>query len=452
MTDPTGAVELTPPVSGHEPEPAPVPASVFLATVTQGSTAPASSLALDATVSAAEHASSLAAPLATPTAGPHSTVLPHLELRDGELHVSQRARPRYEEVRRLGEGGMGEVVLARDNDIGRVVAVKRLLPHLTADATVARFAEEIRTVGRLGHPGIAPIHDVGVDERGQLFFVMKYVDGETLEAIIAQLAAGSAEAHAKYPFERRVQIMMGLLEALAYAHDHGVVHRDVKPSNVMIGAYGEVVLMDWGVAKVAERGPGGGAPELGESPEVEAALVKSGRLHATQQGALVGTPLYMSPEQATGAAHIDARSDIYSLSVLFHELLTLRHYLHGRDKLSTVVAGVLQEGPPRAADASWALSPLQGRVGADLAHLVIKGMQKDPERRYRSAREMLERLQRRAAGDIPIDCHVTLWITLLARARRLADRHPRFVALGLPVAVLVSLAAMIYSAVRLVLG
>ena len=452
MIDPRGAADLAPPSSGHEPEPAPVPASVFLATVdarpsTSPSASPTSSLALDATVSAA----ALAAPLERlepATAGPYSTVLPYLELRDGQLRVSQRVRPRYEEVRRLGAGGMGEMVLARDNDIGRVVAVKRLLPHLTGDATVARFAEEVRTVGRLGHPGIAPVHDVGVDERGQLFFVMKFVDGDTLESIIAQLAAGSAEAHARYPFERRVQIVMALLEALAYAHDHGVVHRDLKPANVMIGPYGEVVLMDWGVAKIA----GEGTPDLPVSPEVEAELAKSGRLHVTQQGALVGTPLYMSPEQATGAAHLDARSDVYSVSVLFHELLTLRHYLHGRDKLSTVVAGVLQEGPPRATDASWALSPQQGRVGADLAHVVIKGMQKDPDRRFRSAREMLERLQRRAAGDIPIDCHVTLWVSALARARRLADRHPRFVALGLPVATVVSLAAMVYSAARLALG
>jgi len=450
VTDPSAATEVLPSPSVREPEPVIVPPAVFLATVdARGGATPVSSLALDATVSVGEAEALSEAPLAAGTFGGRSTVLPHLELRDGQVHVSQAVRPRYEEVRRLGEGGMGEVVLARDNDIGRVVALKRLLPHLTGEATVARFAEEIRTVGRLGHPGIAPVHDVGVDEHGQLFFVMKFVDGETLEAIIAQLAAGSAEAHAKYPFERRVQLMVGLLEALAYAHDHGVVHRDVKPANVMIGAYGEVVLMDWGIAKVA--GPEG-APELPESREREAELVRSGRLHVTQQGSLVGTPLYMSPEQATGAAHIDARSDIYSLSVLFHELLTLRHYLHGRDKLSTVVAGVLQEGPPSVGDASWGLSPRQGRVGADLAHLVIKGMQKDPARRYRSAREMLKRLQRRAAGHIPIDCKVTFWISALGRARRLVDRHPMAVAGGLPIFGLVSLAAIIYSAVRLVGG
>ncbi len=418
------------------------------------------SFALDATVdSAALHAgAALASGGASITslaaADPRlsrSTVLPRIEVHAGELRITQHARPRYQDLRPLGEGGMGEVVLAQDNDIERVVAVKRLLPHLAGTTAVARFAEEIRTVGRLGHPGIAPVHDVGLDERGQLYFVMKYVDGETLEDIIAKLAAGDPAYHARYPFERRVEIIMGVLEALSYAHDQGVVHRDLKPANVMIGAYGEVVLMDWGIAKSTAPGH---ASDLGATiPEAAAALTKSGRLHQTQHGALLGTPFYMSPEQALARQDtLDARSDIYSLCVMFHELLTLRHYLHGRDDLRSVLDGVANVGPPPISDPGWALSPLQGMVAADLAHVVRKGMQKDPAQRYASAAEMLARLRRRADGDIPIECPVTLWLSAIGRARRTVNRHPYLAGAVIPAFVLVSFLAIVYSAVRLVFG
>ena len=159
------------------------------------------------------------------------------------------AQRRYETIRRLGEGGFGEVVGARDNDIGREVAVKRLHPEMRSPAVLARFAEEVRTIGSLEHPNIIPIHDVGVQENGDYYFVMKYVAGETLESIIEKLAAGDRDTHARFGVERRVQIFTSLLEAVAFAHSKGILHRDIKPANVMVGAYGEVVLMDWGIAK-----------------------------------------------------------------------------------------------------------------------------------------------------------------------------------------------------------
>src|SRR6185312_9441186 len=133
-------------------------------------------------------------------------------------------------------------------------AVKRLLPDLTSPPILARFVDEIRTVGRLEHPNIVPIHDVGVDELGRYFFVMKYVEGETLESIIDKLAAGDPAYLAKYSVEVRIELFLGILHALEYAHAQGVVHRDIKPANVMVGRYGEVVLMDWGISKpIAEK-------------------------------------------------------------------------------------------------------------------------------------------------------------------------------------------------------
>ena len=211
-----------------------------------------------------------------------STVLPRVEMVGSTPTLVTRGKPRYEHMRRLGEGGLGEVLGARDNDIDRDVAVKRLRPDVTSAAMVARFVEEVRTIGRLEHPNIVPIHDVGVDERGEYYFVMKYVDGETLESVIEKLAAGDPAYHAQYGVERRVQIVVALLEALAFAHKKGIVHRDIKPANVMIGAYGEVVLMDWGIAKQLRGGPllpNAPTPAPGSGPGTQERLFKIGRAH-----------------------------------------------------------------------------------------------------------------------------------------------------------------------------
>src|SRR5690606_23290345 len=126
-------------------------------------------------------------------------------------------------------------------------AVKRLLDEDNPHA-VARFIDEVRTVGSLEHPNIVPIHDVGVDEDGSLFFVMKYVEGETLASIIEKLAKGDRECHSRYNCEARLDVFTGRLRARQYAHGQGLVHRDIKPENLMIGRYGEVVVMDWGIA------------------------------------------------------------------------------------------------------------------------------------------------------------------------------------------------------------
>jgi len=155
---------------------------------------------------------------------------------------------RFEPVRVIGKGGLGEVTLARDHDIDRPVAIKRLIGG-SSDEQVMRFAHEVRTCGQLEHPNITPVYDVGVDDAGQHYFVMRYVEGQTLEMLIAQLASGDHDLLCEYTFERRVELFIGVLHALQYAHAKGIIHRDIKPANIMIGPYGEVMLMDWGIAK-----------------------------------------------------------------------------------------------------------------------------------------------------------------------------------------------------------
>ena len=374
-----------------------------------------------------------------------STVLPRVEMVGTTPRLVTQGKLRYEHTRRLGEGGLGEVIGARDNDIDRDVAVKRLRPDVSSPATIARFVDEVRTIGRLEHPNIVPIHDVGVDERGEYYFVMKYVDGETLESIIEKLAAGDPLYHAHYGFERRVQILTAILEALAFAHKKGIVHRDIKPANVMIGAYGEVVLMDWGIAKQLRRA-GDDSPKssTGDPADAEAAPhhgahAKRGTLFETMAGQLIGTPAYMSPEQARGGT-VDERSDLYSVSMLFYEFLSLGHPLADKQTIASMIHGITTEPTPMLMAFK---APHQSAVPADLAWFVKKGLEKDPADRYQSASEMLERLARRAEGDIPIQCHITFVKRMNNEWTRFVDRHPGFMTLAMAAAVIAVVAKVV---------
>ncbi|MGH7327681.1 MAG: serine/threonine-protein kinase, partial [Polyangiaceae bacterium] len=333
-----------------------------------------------------------------------------------ESKIVADGKLRYELAHRLGEGGVGEVIKARDNDIDRDVAIKRLRGEMKGShATVLRFAEEVRTVGKLEHPNIVPIHDVGVHPNGEYFFVMKYVDGETLESIIDKLAAGNAEYHAKYDFERRVELMMGVLEAIAYAHSKKLIHRDIKPANVMVGPYGEVVVMDWGLAREIS----GPEPVQAKADAPEASGPR--KLFQTRVGAVLGTPAYMSPEQARGQ-ELDERSDVYSLSMLFYELLTLQHPLASQTSLERMLEAVKNEVTPHAIFQPTVAA--QGKVPAELSWFLERGLRKDKSERFQSVDDMVERLRNRAAGDIPVQCSTTLSIRATTLLRQALVRWP----------------------------
>jgi serine/threonine-protein kinase len=206
---------------------------------------------------------------------------------------------------------------------------------------------------------------------------------------------------------------------VAFAHAKGIVHRDLKPANVMVGPFGEVVVMDWGIAKKhtdeAVAAPAPAAPD--DDP---AAVFR------TRHGALLGTPAYMSPEQAAGdVAAIDARSDVYSLAVLFYELLALRHYLPGRTSVPAMLAAIGED--PHVAACHLAPHPHQPNVPAELSWFVEKGLERDRARRHASVAEMSAALHRVLAGDFPIQCYVTFIKRTSARLGQLADAHPRWV-------------------------
>ncbi len=360
------------------------------------------------------------------------SVLPRVEPAaegDGVI-LSSSTGPRYATLRELGRGGMGEVDLVEDRDIGRTVAMKRLLGDQAGPAAIARFVDEVRTIGRLEHPNIIPIHDVGVDERGRFFFVMKYVDGETLESILERLAKGDPEAVRTYDVNRRAQLFMQILRALQFAHERGIIHRDIKPANVMVGRFGEVVLMDWGVARTVAGAdktldtaalPAGGPGAA--SASAHRGHTGPSRASTTRVGALIGTPLYMSPEQARGANdQLDQRSDLYSATVLFHEMLGLQH-LHREQKTLTSLLHAIVSGEPPSAYTMFAGSPQKG-IGAEYAHFIRRGLQQDPNARWQSANEMVDELHAILAGRFKVRCPVTFMKRGSIALSHLVDRSP----------------------------
>ncbi|QSQ23016.1 serine/threonine protein kinase [Pyxidicoccus parkwayensis] len=385
--------------------------------------------ALDATVlsqkSPSEPAPAVPASASTTR---RNTVLPRVEWRGERADLVPFQRERFEEMRQLGQGGMGEVVLLKDHDIERLVALKRLPEGADLDR-VLRFVEEIRTVGQLDHPNIVPVHDVGIDERGRYFFVMKHLHGDTLESLIAKLRRGDKATHERFSFRARVQVCLSVLNAVAYAHGKGIIHRDLKPANIMVGPFGEVTVMDWGLARPVRT------PE--PTPDSQGVAM---RIHAvppvglreavslrTQVGSVIGTPLYMSPEQARGDDGLDARSDVYSLSVLFHEFLFLKHYLDGRESLTDILEGVQKVVP--AVD-ELSSNPHQSAVPAELSWFVSKGLKKDVAKRYQSVEEMIAALQSLLEGHIVVQCQRTLLKRGLHEALRFVDRHPVAVIVG----------------------
>ncbi|MDB4927666.1 MAG: Serine/threonine protein kinase PrkC, regulator of stationary phase [Myxococcaceae bacterium] len=368
-------------------------------------------------------------------AGPRGTVLP---LWQGGAAVFRAGQLRYERLRALGEGGMGEVALARDHDIDRRVAIKRLRPEHANASALLRFAQEVRTIGSLEHPNIVPVHDVGVDEEGKHYFVMKYVEGDTLETIIERLQARDPATERRFPLEVRAQVFLGVLRAVQYAHARGIMHRDIKPANIMIGPYGEVMVMDWGLARPVRNAELAALPDDHSRPVDGAASSLE-----TQHGAVMGTPHYMSPEQARGETdQINERSDVYSLSVMFHELMSLRHYLDGKNGVHAVLAAVATVKDRSVVE--WVADAAATGAPMEYLHFIRKGVSARASDRYADAGQMAGELEDILSGRIKVQCHISGTKRLGHMLMHAIDRHP------LVASVFVLLGAL--SAVAAVLG
>jgi len=240
---------------------------------------------------------------------------------------------KYTFVKELGRGGMGVVCLAEDRELDRLVAIKVLnTPELTADFG-DRMIREAQIIARLEHPGIVPVHDVGTLPDGRIFYAMKYVRGSRLDEYAAQGAS----------LRDRLRKFQSVCDAVAFAHAHGVIHRDLKPQNIMIGSFGEVLVLDWGIAKIRDD-------------------PRSSAFHQTTEGAVIGTRNYMSPEQARGEVdQLDERADIYSLGAV------LSFLLKDQPKVSKAAHAISSKATATAKESRYASA---SHLSADIGRLL----------------------------------------------------------------------------------
>ncbi len=238
----------------------------------------------------------------------------------------------------VGEGGMGKILEVRDNNVRRRVAMKILHdPEESSNEDIARFVEEAQITGQLDHPSIVPVYELGVDTHGQVYYTMKYLSDTTLKDILADIRIGNRTRIKEYPLSRLLAIFQRVCEGVMFAHSKHIVHRDIKPENILVGDFGEVLILDWGLAKIlSQMGPA--AQRLRQQSTSEAIGSARNDLGAavdgmqTIDGEVVGTPRYMSPEQADGRIdEVDTYSDIFSLGAMLYEILTLNPPVGGGD-------------------------------------------------------------------------------------------------------------------------
>jgi len=313
----------------------------------------------------------------------------------------------------LGRGGMGRVYEAYDPTLGRVVALKVLAgtrPELGHWAE--RFVAEARIAAQLEHPNIVPVYEMGTTEDGDPFFVMRKMEGRTLAEVLAGLKRGEPEG--EWTRHRLLSAFTSVCHAIAFAHRRGILHRDIKPANIMVGSYGEVHLLDWGVARVLAE------PWVTETRPTEA-VVKPGFSGLTHAGAVVGTPGYISPEQVAGVPEaLDERADVFGLGALLYEILTLERAFAGKGRiaLERAVDGSVEDPRLKAPDR---------RIPDEMAEVCLGALEFRPADRPESAEELgraverfLDGSGRRERARKHLDEAVELWADYVAVDRKRA--------------------------------
>jgi len=310
------------------------------------------------------------------------------------------ARTRYQVLGELARGGLGRVLRARDPRTGRIVALKEVL-HSNSE-TLARFAREALVTANLQHPSIVPVYEVGRWPDGEPFYAMKLVNGRTLNDVIARARTA----------EERVALLphaIAVADALAYAHGEQVIHRDLKPNNVLVGPYGETVVIDWGLARNIATGEEVGALT---NPSIDLGT-------ETVVGTVMGTPAYMPPEQAHGAP-LDEGADVYAIgAILYHMLAGQRPYADATT-LDEIVNRV-KDGPPRP------LAELAPGAPKELVAIVEKAMARKLDERYRTAVFLAEDLRRFQSGKLVGAHQYTSW----ELTKRWLNKHRALITVGI---------------------
>lgn len=292
----------------------------------------------------------------------------------GDAETPAEALGRFRVQRELGRGGMGRVLACHDPELLRSVAVKTLLDPAEVDEhALARFVAEAQITAQLDHPNIVPVHELGVTTDGRMYFVMKSVEGGTLRDVLEGLDRGDQTTTMMWNRFRLLMAFGMVCNAVAYAHDRGVLHRDLKPENILLGPFGQMFVMDWGVARLMGAGP--------ERVRVEDRGPVT--LSRTMDGTTIGTPGYMSPEQVRGQLdRMDGRSDVWALGAILYEILAGTPAYDDRDPFARLVRTVTE--PP----VDPRLRAPEREVPDALAAACLKAMALEPEDRFGSAMEL----------------------------------------------------------------
>ena len=288
----------------------------------------------------------------------------------------QKTNRQYKFIRSIGFGGMKAVLLVYDMDTGREVAMA-MMPDFQnrSQADLNRFMVEARITARLEHPNIIPVYDMGLDKQGAPFFTMKYLRGESLAQFLQRVREGDPQAAAEYSMARVLQIFIRVCNAVNFAHSRNVLHLDIKPNNVSLGDFGEVSVLDWGLAAEIITGPDG--------------------KRRLQRPVSKGTPGFMSPEQIMGGTEMDERADIYSLGALLYTMLTLRNPLCGKSP-DDILEAAMQDRIPLPSQAEP-----DRDIPAALEAVVQKAMAFRPQDRYISVKELRDDVVKFQAGFAP---------------------------------------------------
>ena len=304
---------------------------------------------------------------------------------------------RYEIEDEIARGGMGVIRKAWDHDLRRTLAMKSLIGDDSSalakpdELKLRRFLEEAQITGQLGHPGIVPVHELGIDHEGRVYFTMPLVRGREFKRIISLVRDGEEG----WTLPRALRALHKVCEAVAYAHAKGVIHRDLKPANIMIGRFGETYVMDWGLARVLDR-PDGRDLRLRDEAEPQVETDRSSHVSEdvtplmTMDGAVIGTPAYMPPEQAAGRIEqLDERSDVYALGAMLYHLLTYQmpYVARGQYASPRTVLHARLNGPPVE------VAKLRPEVPTVLVDICEKAMATSPDDRYPTALGLAEDIE-----------------------------------------------------------
>ena len=343
------------------------------------------------------------------------------------------ALQRYEMDEEIGAGGMGRVLEVTDKTLRRSVALKVM--HGEDLVEQSRFALEAQITGQLDHPNVLPVYDYGVDDHGKPYFTMKLVRGHSSLADVMDEIAKAAPSARRWTFRRRVQVIQEVCRALHYAHMRGVLHRDIKPENIVLGGFGEVYLVDWGVAALDGQA---------QIRPVSVAEEQARVVRETDARNIVGTPLYMSPEVIKGSP-ANKQSDVYSLVAVLFEFLTLHHYLIDLPQEVPILIKRVNEDKRVAAEGF--VDPIAGRVPRSLSVLCLRGLSLDPTQRFADPLQLDETLQRWLEGKNEVVCPGTCMQRGMNESRDIIDQHPFLVPLAIISASVLAIAWLIYATI-----